>query len=108
MALTFTDNNGSTFININECRSFNLTLTTSLSALANNVCSEVILLNKTGQLVYVYDSNYFDDTNRIALSANETFTLRGITNSMQVSAKTHTGSGPLYYRTQYFSCLPQR
>jgi hypothetical protein len=101
-------NNGSTFYNINDCRSFSQTITTSLVALSGYTCSEVIIVNKTGNSVYIYDSSYFDDSNRLLLESNESIVLRGITNSSQVSAKTLTSSGTLYFRTQYYSLLPQR
>jgi hypothetical protein len=108
MAIPFTDNNGSTFFNINECRSFNQTISTTLVALSAQPCSEVILINKTGDSVYIYDSDYFSDENHLLLEEGDSIALRGITNSAQVSAKTLSSSGVLYYRTQYFSMLPQR
>ena len=107
MAISST-NNGSTFYNINDCRSFNQPVNTALVALSSYTCSEVIVINKTGASIYVYDSNYFDDSNRLLLESNESIALRGITNSSQVSAKTISNSGPLYFRTQYYSLLPQR
>ena len=107
MAISST-NNGSTFYNINDCRSFNQNVTTALVALSAYPCSEVIIVNKTGNSVYIYDSSYFDDTNRLLLESNESIALRGITNSSQVSAKTLANSGTLYFRTQYYSLLPQR
>jgi len=103
-----TSNNGSTFYNINDCRSFNQPVTTALVALSGYTCSEAIIINKTGVTVFIYDTSYFDDSNRIALDNNETFVIRGLTNSSQVSAKTSSGSGLLYFRTQYYSFLPQR
>jgi len=107
MAISST-NNGSTFYNINDCRSFNQTVNTGLTALQLCTCSEVIIINKTGASVYLYDSNNFNDANRLLLDNNEQTVLRGITNSSQVSAKTASGSGILYYRTQFYSFLPQR
>lgn len=107
MAISST-NNGSTFYNINDCRSFNQIVTTSLVALSAYPCSEVIIINKTGNSIYIYDSAYTDDSNRLLLESNESIALRGITNSSQVSAKTLTNSGTLYFRTQYYSLLPQR
>ena len=107
MAISST-NNGSTFYNINDCRSFNQTVNTTLSALHLCTCSEVIIINHTGQQVYIYDSNNFNDTNRLLLDNNQQIVIRGITNSSQVSAKTASGSGTLYYRTQFYSFLPQR
>lgn len=103
-----TSNNGTTFYNINDCRTFNQAISTNLVALTSYPCSEVILINKTGQSVYIYDSGFADDSNRLLLESGDSIALRGITNSMQVSAKTGSLSGTLYYRTQYFSMLPQR
>jgi len=103
-----TSNNGSTFYNINDCISFNQPVTTALVALSAYTCSEVILINKTGASVFIYDSSNFSDSNRLVLDNNETFVIRGLTNSSQVSAKTLSGSGLLYFRTQYYSFLPQR
>jgi hypothetical protein len=102
-----TNNNGSTYYNRNDCRSFNQPVTTALVALSAYTCSEVILVNKTGVTVYLYDSSYFDDSNRMAIDNNETFVIRGLTNSSQVSAKTASSGGLLYFRTQYYSFLPQ-
>jgi hypothetical protein len=108
MAIPFTDNNGSTFYNINDCRSFNVSLSTTLTPLTSYPCSEVIIINKTGQSVFIYDSNYFSTANRLLLESGDSIALRGITNASQVSAQTLSLSGVLYYRTQYFSMLPQR
>lgn len=98
-----TDNNGSTYYNRNICRSFNQPLSTNLVALSSQICAEVIIYNKTGQDVQVYDSGYFNSSNAFILSNNDSFVVRGLTNSAQVSAKTATGGGLIYYRTQYFS-----
>lgn len=103
-----TTNNGSTFYNINECRSFNQPLSTNLTRLSAFPCSEVILINKTGQSVLIYDNDFFADSNSLLLEAGDSIALRGLTSTSQVSAKTLALSGILYYRTQYFSLLPQR
>jgi hypothetical protein len=108
MATPYTSNNGSTFYNQNDCRSFNQTITTNLTQLTAYPCSEVIIINKTGQSVLIYDNNFFEDTNNLLLEAGDSIALRGITSTSQVSAKTSSLSGTLYYRTQYFSMLPQR
>jgi len=60
-------------------------------------------VNKTGTTIEIYDNGFSGASNAMALSADDTFTFRGVTDSNQVSAKTIAGSGPLYYRTQYFS-----
>ena len=102
-----TQNNGSTFYNINECRSFKQTITTNLTRLSAQPCSEVIIINRTPGVITVYDNNYFASAFGFILSAGETFTFRGITNTMWVSAVAAV-QGEIYYRTQYFSLLPQR
>jgi len=103
-----TSNNGSTYYNINECMSFNQPVTTALVALSATTCSEVIIINKTGGHVFIYDTSNFNDSNRILLDNHDTFVIRGITNSSQVSAKTGGVTGLIYFRTQYYSFLPQR
>jgi hypothetical protein len=108
MAEPFTNNNGTTFYNQNFCRSFNLAISASLQALVNEVCSEVIIVNKTGKTVIIYDSGYNAARNGFLLEDKESFVLRGITNAMQVSAIGSGNGGNLYYRTQWYSNLPQR
>ena len=103
MPQSLPDNNGSTYYNRNICRSFNLSLNTGLCCLPAQICAEIIVINKTGQTVNVYDQGYSDASNAMQLSAGESFTFRGLTNANQLSAQTTSGVGTLYYRTQYFS-----
>lgn len=98
-----TTNDGTTYYNRNICRSFNQPLTTQLVGLSSMVCSEVVISNKTGQSVLLFDSNYTAPENSILLSNNDVYTVRGITNAAQVSAQTTSSSGMIYYRTQFFS-----
>lgn len=95
------------FQNINVCRSFNMTLTTGLSSLTSQPCSEVIIYNRTGQVIEIYDKNYSASANAFILSNNDSFVVRGITDSNEVSAKTQSGSGTICYRTQFFSNFTQ-
>jgi hypothetical protein len=101
-------NNGSTFYNINVCRSFKQTISTNLIQLSTQPCSEAIIVNRTGADLLVYDNEYLSDFNAFLLSDGESFTFRGITNTSTISAKTTSGAGSIYYRTQYFSNLNQR
>ena len=94
--------------NPNKCYSFNQSLTTSLVGLSAQKCSEVVIINKTGQSVYIYDQNRFSDEHRLLLEDNESIALRGITNTSEVSAKTASGTGQVYYRTQFYSSSVQR
>ena len=89
--------------NINTCRSFNQTVNTGLSVLTNQVCSEVTIYNRGTTVLEIYDNGYSSASNALIISGGENFTVRGITNSNQVSAKFATGSGTIYYRTAYFT-----
>ena len=105
MAHEYTDNNGTTYVNQNHCRSFQTTLSGALTALVDEVCSEVVLMNKSGAQVTIYDSGFSDSVYGLVLADGESFILRGITNTMQVSAN---GTGFFQYRTQWFSNSPNR
>ena len=102
-----TTNNGSTFYNQNECRSFKQTIGSALTQLSACPCSEVIIVNKTANNVAVYDNNNFSNNNSFLLATGESFTFRGITNTSVVSASA-ISTGDIYYRAQYFSMLLQR
>ena len=102
-----TSNNGSTFYNINVCRSFNQTITTAMTKLSSQPCSEVILINRTGSTLSAYDSDYSTEPFAMLLKSDESMTFRGLTNSNQLSAKAAT-PGPVFYRTQYFSNNPSK
>lgn len=102
-----TSNNGSTFYNVNECRSFNQTVTTALTRLSSCPCSEVILTNRTGGNLSAYDCGFSGEPFAMLLVNNDTYTFRGLTNADQLSAKAAT-AGPIFYRAQYFSFNPSR
>jgi hypothetical protein len=78
-----------------------------LVALSSQICSEVIIYNKTGSDVVLYDNDNFDASNGFLISNNDSFVMRGITNTNQVSA-TALSAGTIYYRTQYYSNNPSR
>lgn len=119
-----TTNSGNSYFNNNECRSFNVRVGTAMTRLSGvdsaapflgQLCSEVYIVNKTGQTVTLFDrSDAWGDAEAINVSRgfllddNDSVTLRGLTNVNQVSAKTASGSGTLYYRTQFFSSNPIR
>jgi hypothetical protein len=91
------------FLNQNVCASFSQTIPSTIVPLSSQSCSEVILWNRTGTNILVYDNDKPLDTFAFLLSAGEQFTFRGVTNSNQLSAKTQTGTGTIYFRTQFFS-----
>ena len=105
------------YINLNTCRSHTLAATTALQALtgfdqaafgSGILCSEVLIINKSGEDAYIYDSGIIHDATRLLIEDNESITIRGITNSHEVSAKLGSGTGTIYYRTQRFSNNPSR
>jgi hypothetical protein len=102
-----TSNNGSTYFNINQCRSFNLIVGTGLTCLSSQPCSEIELHNVTGGQLSAYDNGYSGEEFAFRLDNGERVTIRGLTNSNQVSAKSST-AGRIFYRTQFFSYNPLR
>ena len=93
--------------NKNKSFSFNMLATTSLKQLSSFKASEVLISNKTGQDLYIYDNNYSTDDRRFLLKNSESMVLRGITNTANVSAKTGAASGTVYFRSAYFSNFNQ-
>ena len=87
--------------NRNVCKTFNLTVTNSKQALADQECSEVIVLPPK-------DTNFYDYRNPnvgFLVPGDTVFTFRGLTNANELSA-SNSGGGVLSYRTQFFSHLP--
>ena len=121
-----TSNSGSIYFNTNQCFSFNSHLpNANMVCLSSQPCSEVTIWNNTGQDVYLFagpdDSSgdfakYSDQARSLLLpklSDQETssITIRGLTNSNQVSAKKAAAGSAgelIYYRTQFFSNNPSR
>lgn len=103
-----TSNNGSTFYNINDCKSFRQTVTAgSLVALSAYPCSEVLIVNRTGGNILVFDNNNFSVQNSFLMKNDEQYTFRGLTSTSVVST-SGAATGDIYYRSQYYSLLPQR
>jgi hypothetical protein len=111
-----TTNIGNQYFNNNECRSFGKVIGTSLTRLSGadnaapflgQLCSEVIIINSTGGLLTLFDNDYFGSGNGLTIADGATFTLRGLTNVNQVSAKA-ASAGAIYYRTQFFSSNPNK
>jgi len=117
-----TSNAGSTYYNTNQCYSFNGGAHGALAPLSSQPCSEVIIWNTTGQILWVYDGSQYNDdlTGRFAdnqrleipaaadASPLQPYVIRGLTNAEQVSAKTGGSSGLVYWRSQFFSSNPSR
>ena len=94
--------------NLNHCRSYNVTATTTQTALTGSTCSEVLIYNKSGQDLKIWDNGFDDSSNAFLVADSESITIRGIVNASDVKVATTSGSGTIYYRTQYFSNNPSR
>lgn len=88
------------FTNRNVSITFNITNNGTLKVLADQECSEVVVLCPVATTFY----DYRNPSVGFLVPANTVFTFRGLTNSNQLSA--NGASGILCYRTQYFSYLP--
>jgi hypothetical protein len=108
------------FINKNQSNTFNMTISSvvafgGLSQLSAFQASEVLISNKSGQDIYIYDNGLtsetfaevYQDSRRFLLSDSESMVLRGITDTSQVSAKIASGQGTIYFRSAFFSNLNQ-
>jgi len=102
-----TSNNGSTFYNSNVCRSFNLTINTSMTQLSTQPCSQLTIHNTTTGLLSVYDNGFSAEPFAFQIDIGERVAILGLTNASEVSAKAAT-AGKIYYRTQFFSSNPIR
>ena len=128
-----TSNAGTTYFNINRCRTFRqglaggnpATVLTNLtgaangaaaSALSGQPCSSIFIQNVGGVPIYIADHNFQAIPNRttidsvsgfaMTLSAGESATLLGLTNVMEVSAAGVGAAGHIVYRAQYFDSNP--
>jgi len=89
--------------NNNVCFSFTESLGTTMKALCTNQdCSEVFIYNLTSGPLVIYDNNNTNYLNSFTIPSSAFWTIRGITNSAQVSAVA-TIPGLVSYRTQKFS-----
>jgi hypothetical protein len=100
-------NNCMPFVNKNKSYSFNLNVTTSLVQLSAFTASEVLICNKSGQVINIFDNERNGADQAFQLDDNESIVLRGITNTNEVSAQTTSGNGTVYFRSAYFSNLNQ-
>lgn len=95
------------FVNKNKSYTFNMTVDTSLTQLSGFIASEVLISNKSGQIVNIFDNERNGADQAFQLDDNDSMVLRGITNTNEVSAQTTSGSGTVYFRSAYFSNLNQ-
>jgi|TARA_X000001388_G_C2143951_1_gene89782 hypothetical protein len=95
------------FVNKNISYSFNFNVTTALAKLSGFTASEVLISNKSGQVINIFDNDRYASDNSFQLDDNDSVIIRGITNTNQVSAQTTSGNGTVYFRSAYFSNLNQ-
>lgn len=97
--------------NLNICTSMTQTFGTALTQLSSYVCSEVYFVNldATNDLIII-DYKVLNPTlsgnNYFRLQKGKEVTIRGITNSNQLSAMSTASTVQVAMRTQYFSYLP--
>ena len=87
-------------INRNFCKTFSLAIDGSIKKLADQECSEVIVCAPNATTIY-------DKTNPTVgfyVPKDVLMSFKGVTNSSDLSA---SGTGTLYYRTQFYSGLQQ-
>ena len=107
--MAYPDDRETVYANSNVCKSFKLTLAnTNLTSLTGQVCSEVLVVNKSGQDLSLFDNGDSQADHCMLVGDGESITIRGLTNSNQLSAKLASGTRSIYYRTQYFSNNPSR
>ena len=92
-------------INRNFCKTFNVSVNTStLTQLANQDCTEV-MFSCTGDDLRIYARS--NPTAYFVVPKNNVVTIRGVTNSSELSAMSVTGTHTIGYRTQFYSGLQQ-
>ena len=95
------------FVNKNQSYSFNTNITTALVGLSSYKASEVLISNKSGQVINIFDGGRDSADQGFQLDDNDSMVLRGITNTDEVSAQTTSGNGTVYFRSAYFSNFGQ-
>lgn len=91
------------FYQTDNPKSFKQNIDNTLVALQDHEGSEVMIINRTGNDVLIFDNENFDPDNHLLIRDGESLTLRGINNSNMVSAQCAAGVGDIYYRVNYFS-----
>ena len=99
------------FTNLNLCFSVTETIGTTLKTLSTYSCSEVYIYNAGTSAVLIYDQQstpnpFLSGNNYFSLPSGKDVTIRGLTNSNEVSAVCVSGTAALSYRTQFFSSFP--
>jgi hypothetical protein len=99
------------FTNLNLCFSTTETFGTTVKTLCTYSCSEVYIYNAGTSSVNIYDQQscsnpILSGNSYFSLPSGKDVTIRGITNSNEVSAACVTGTAALSYRTQFFSSFP--
>lgn len=99
------------FTNLNLCFSTTETIGTTLKTLSTYSCSEVYIYNAGTAAVNILDQQstpfpFLSGNNYFTVQSGKDITVRGLTNSNEVSAVCASGTAALSYRTQYFSSFP--
>jgi hypothetical protein len=90
-------------INRNKSYVFNMTIPTEITQLSSFPCSEVTLSNHTAGNIFIYPHlGLYTTDRRFLLSARQSQTFRGITNTDELSALA-VSAGNVYAITVYYS-----
>ena len=106
-------NTADPLVNTNQCNSFNMTFSgksMTLSALSGFIGSEVLINNKSGSSILIYDKDNATSDRAFLLENSESTVIRGITNTNQVSVQGFDVglNGKVYFRSAFFSNMNQR
>ena len=101
------------FTNLNLCFSVTDTFDGVPRPLSSYSCSEVYILNQDNKNLIIFDEQsctdgnpYLSGNNYYVIHPGYDVTMRGLTNSNQLSCMAVSGSAVLSYRTQFFSSFP--
>ena len=106
------------YVNRNKNYQFVVPVTNAgIGQLSSFKCSEATVVNKSGQVLNIFDGSQAEtwpldytgyntlstSTRSFLLDENDSFTFKGLTESSQLSASLASGSGNIYVSTSYFS-----
>ena len=85
-------------------KSFKQEINGTLTKLNHWECSEVVIINRSGDSILIFDNNNVDPDDHLLILDGESMTFRGLTNSESVSALTENGAtGDIYVRANFYS-----
>ena len=90
-------------------KSFKQTIGGTLVALLPWECGEVLIINRTGEGILIFDNDNVDADDHLLILDGESVTIRGVSGSQTVSAQTDGGgTGDIYVRANHYSNMTAR